>query len=279
MSALTQVTGFAHMHDLPCYRLQYQGASLLVSLYGGHLLSYQPTAGQELLWVSPLANWQGGQAIRGGVPICWPWFGPAAANFNPNAARLANHGLVRNRLWTLLADEAKADSHCLKLGITLTDLPYLPAQAVTLELSLQLYADQLSITLNCSEPMLQQAALHSYFAVNDLATISVTGIGDVFQDKVTGDTVTAPGTTLSFNQEIDRIYLNPSSQLQLKQGAEALAITQHGFDSTIVWNPWQARSKALADLPDDGYQAFVCVETARLALTPAPLALTQTLKP
>ena len=74
-TSISQQTGFGHLTDLPCIKLQYGNASAVVSLYGGQVLSYQPTPGHELLWLSPLASWHNQTPIRGGVPVCWPWFG------------------------------------------------------------------------------------------------------------------------------------------------------------------------------------------------------------
>lgn len=282
MSAVTAITGFAHLTDLPCYQLRYANATVVVSAYGGQVLSYQPVPNQELLWLSPTTNWQQQQPIRGGVPVCWPWFGPAAAQFNPQRQALPNHGLVRTRLWQLTQQHQTAQYSSLTLAIVVDDLPQLNMPTVTLELTLILSSSGLTIQLRCDSTILQQAALHSYFNVTNLKDTKVLGIGDDYYDKVKSNQRVTADPQLSFNQEIDRVYNKPAAALQLQTGSKTLIIAQHGYDSTIVWNPAAERCAAISDAPDDGYQQFVCVETARLNLAlNAPLALEQqiTLQP
>lgn len=278
MSGITEITGFAHLHGLPCYRLTYANASVVVSCYGGQVLSYQPTPGQELLYLSPLANWQQQQAIRGGVPICWPWFGAIANELNPQQQLSPNHGLVRNRMWSHHSELVSQDACQLCLSIVVEDVPVLPLQQVTLCLTLTLDAEGLSIHLSCDQALLQQAALHSYFRVSALETCQLEGIGTQFLDKVVPTTGNVITNELRFIQEIDRIYTTPTAMLSLQSALQKVKITQHGMDSTVVWNPHSERSAALKDLPNDGYKDFICVESASLAITAAePLNLLQRL--
>jgi len=282
-SAITAVTGFAHLADLPCYVLQCAQARVIVSLYGGHVLSYQPHPGQDVLWVSPLARWHDGYPIRGGVPICWPWFGPVSTVLNPEQQRLPNHGLVRTRLWSVQQQTVTAEVTQLTLSISVADLPSgitnVPS-ATELCLTLTLTATDLTMALTCSSPLLQQAALHSYFAVTALEQVQVTGIGQSYLDKVLANQLLNESTPVKFSQEIDRVYTAPAPVLHLDTGQQRLTIAQTGFDSTVVWNPWAARCAAIADLADENYQEFVCVETARLQLDhAAPLGLSQKIRP
>ena len=117
LSQISTQTGFAHLTDLPCLKLVCGEASAVISLYGAQLLSYQPAPGRELLWLSPKAVWQQQQAIRGGVPVCWPWFGPAGKPFNTSAAKLPNHGLVRNRLWRQVQAKPSTQQALVTLSI------------------------------------------------------------------------------------------------------------------------------------------------------------------
>lgn len=277
MPALTPQRGFAHLTDLPCLQLACGPASAVISLYGAQLLSYQPEPGQELLWLSPQAAWHQQQAIRGGVPVCWPWFGPVSPVFNPGQLKLPNHGLVRNRLWQQTKSELTAQ-HCLvSLSIDVEDIPRIN-KTVSLHLTLTLTAESLAIQLDCAEPMLQQAALHSYFAVRELADTHVSPLPRCYLDKTLAGKQIETDTPLRFTGEIDRVYPQPASELRLSSGNRQLRINQLGQDATVIWNPWLERSKTLSDLEEDGYRHFVCVETARLDLTTAaPLQLIQTL--
>lgn len=277
LSQIITQTGFAQLTDLPCLKLVCGQSSAVISLYGAQLLSYQPAPGRELLWLSPKAVWQQQHAIRGGVPVCWPWFGPAGKPFNTAADKLPNHGLVRNRLWRQVQAEQTAQQCLVTLSIDVDDIPTVN-RAVTLNLTLSLTVDSLSLQLDCAEPMLQQAALHSYFAVNELTSTTARPLPQRYLDKTLNGRLVEDETPLAFTCEIDRIYPQPSSELLLISGKQQLRINQQGQDATVIWNPGQERSKALSDLEDDGYQHFVCVETAHLDLTDAaPLRLIQSL--
>lgn len=273
--AIYQQTGFAHLTDLPCIRLQAGTASAVVSLYGAQVLSYQPKSGHDVLWLSPLATWHNNTAIRGGVPICWPWFGPADIRLNPAQQALPNHGLVRTRLWQLTQQHITPCEAGITLQITVDDLPCCTS-SVTLQLQLTLTADSLSIKLRCDSTILQQGALHSYFRVVPLPQTRVQPLPLQYIDKVAGSTVIAESDQADFTAEVDRVYSSPAALLQIHSDYSQINITQAGQDATVVWNPWQERSMQIADLADHSYLEFICVETARLQLDNAlPLDLTQ----
>jgi glucose-6-phosphate 1-epimerase len=278
MSAYTisSVTGFAHLSDLPCVKLQFGAASAVVSLYGAQVLSYQPSPQQEVLWRSPLARWHDNTPIRGGVPLCWPWFGPIDAKINLHAQRLPNHGLVRTRLWQLVGQHQDSQGVSVTLQIQLDALPHL-AKPVTLELTVCL-ADSLSITVRCDSALLQQAALHSYFSLTDISKVQVSPLPKQYVDKVSDTQVLSDSETVEIDGEVDRVYCQPHAQLLLTHPGAALVINQQGQDATVIWNPWQQRCEQITDLPDDAFNHFICVETARLQLSaPSPLQLTQQL--
>lgn len=276
-TAIYQQTGFNHLTDLPCIKLQYGNASAVVSLYGGQVLSYQPTPGRELLWLSPLANWHNQTPIRGGVPVCWPWFGPAEQKLNPQQQALPNHGVVRTRLWQLSEQIETAQGVSLTLAVTVRNLPHYQAD-VTLKLQLTL-SDTLRMALQCDTAMLQQAALHSYFAVDNIAQTEVSSLPQTFIDKLSGKTEHVNTDTAQFSAEVDRVYLSSATELKISDNQKVITVTQHGQDASVVWNPWHQKSRQTKDLPDDSYQYFVCVETARLLLDSAlPLTLSQQLQ-
>ena len=276
-SAINLQTGFGHLTDLPCIVLQRGDASAVISLYGAQVLSYQPTPDNDLLWLSPLAQWHNHTPIRGGVPVCWPWFGPVDARLNPNQHSLPNHGVVRTRLWQLTGQSATADSVSVTLAITVSELPY-HGDETTLQLQLTLH-NSLSISLVCNSAIAQQAALHSYFSVANINNTQVQPLPLQYQDKVSASVQNSDTPVASVSGEVDRIYANPAAELQLDTAAEQLELGQSGHDATIVWNPWQDKSRNTKDLADDSYLEFICVETARLQLNDAtPLQLTQHIK-
>ncbi|MDX1676830.1 D-hexose-6-phosphate mutarotase [Arsukibacterium sp.] len=285
-NTLISQTGFAKLVDLPCLQLRFGRASAVISLYGGQVLSYQPQPGNEILWLSDKAQWHNNTAIRGGVPVCWPWFGPAVPEINPDNLPLPNHGLVRNRLWQLTDSKLCDDKLSVTLGISVTDLPAAlwpdgaVARPVNLSLSLTLNNQALALQLSCDTALYQQAALHSYFRINQLSQTRVTGLSHCYFDKVRNAKQASPSSETSFNGETDRIYYATGKQLQLTDAESSVIIEQYHHDASVIWNPWQQKSRALPDMADQGFTEFVCVETARLNLKPATgLTLGQTLMP
>ena len=268
VSQITAVTGFKHLTTLPCIKLQFGTASAVVSLYGAQVLSYTPNGNDDVLWLSPKAQWQNNSAIRGGIPVCWPWFGPVSQTLNPQQLTLPNHGLVRNRMWQLVLQNC-TEHYCeAVLDITLSDLPY-SADTITLQLSVRLDAS-LHVAVSCDSSILQQVALHSYFSVRQLPETTVAPLPLSYQDKVTSTTVNSSGTQAHFDGEVDRIYPQIAKQLQINDANGAvIALNQQGHDATVIWNPGAALSQRITDLEDDNYQQFICVETARLQLTDA----------
>ena len=275
-TAISQQTGFAHLTDLPCIKLQYGTASAVISLYGAQVLSYQHAPGKEVLWLSPKAQWHNKAAIRGGVPVCWPWFGPAANEFNPKNTALANHGVVRNQLWQPGHQQCSAAGVSVTLHINVDSLPHQQAGAV-LQLCLTLN-DSLSITLSCNSVMPQQAALHSYFAVSDISSVLIRPLPESYYDKVNDTLVGDSRCSTTITAETDRIYRQSARLLRLDNADYGLSICQAGHDATVVWNPWQEKSSAMPDLDSNSYHQFVCVETARLNTSNQTLTLSQQLK-
>lgn len=276
-TAINPQTGFGHLTDLPCIALQFGEASAVVSLYGAQVLSYQPQPGKDVLWLSPLAQWHDQMPIRGGVPVCWPWFGPVDTRLNPMQQSLPNHGVVRTQLWQLTGQHISESGVSVTLTIKVAALPYYPNET-TLQLQLTL-SDSLTISLTCNAAITQQAALHSYFSVANIGQTQVQPLPLQYQDKVTASIQNSNTPVATVNAEVDRIYTQPAAILQLDTGTQQLELSQSGQDATIVWNPWQDKSRSTKDLADDSYLQFICVETARLQLQDAaPLQLTQQIR-
>jgi glucose-6-phosphate 1-epimerase len=278
IASITAVSGFAHLEDLPCYVLSCGQATAVISSYGAHVLSYKPHTKVEVIYLSPDSVWQNNSPIRGGVPVCWPWFGPAATELNPDAQKLPNHGLVRTELWQVVQQFVTDAAVSIELRIETKALPYSNAPAF-LSLTLMLTETALTLTLN-SDQGLQQAALHSYFTVDSVHQVSVSSLSGDYLDKVkAGERFVQQQPELKFTEEVDRVYLDTANELTLMQEDCAVQIIQQGHDASVLWNPWTEKAVALKDLPDSGYLDFVCVETARLSLTnTAPLQLVQQIR-
>lgn len=291
-SSITQITGFAHLADLPCWKLCHGDATVVISQYGAHVLHYatrsdHPQANQQqqsLLWLSPKAVWQDQQPIRGGVPICWPWFGKInpllLTATTPEAGgtqKLPNHGLVRTRFWQKTAEQITPDHARIEFSIEVHDIPWSP-EPQTLRYQVQL-DQQLTLTLSCDTVIAQQAALHSYFTVPDSTKAQVQPLPTHYYNKVTDSECSSQSDMLHFHGEIDRVYFKTADTLTLSTEATQLQIDQQGHDASVLWNPAPEKAAASADIPKDQWSAFVCVETARLTTTAAPLSLTQIIRP
>lgn len=257
--------GYGHLADLPCLTLITGKARAVVSLYGGQVLSYQPQPEQELLWLSPAAGWLG-QPIRGGIPICWPWFGPIPVQLNPQSFSHPNHGPVRTLLWQCLEQHITEHSTSVTLEVLIRELPYYN-EPVRLTLSVTLTGKALQLDLNCNQSLKQQAALHSYFKVADLKGVRLTPLPSKYYDKLKDGQLVNADTLLQFDQEIDRIYPATGNRLNLETQGIKLDLHQQGHDATVVWNPGQIRCQTMSDLLADSYQQFVCVESAKLDLS------------
>lgn len=180
-------------------------------------------------------------------------------------------------MWQLVNQHADDSRASATLEITVEDLPH-HAGEVTLQLQVILDSS-LTINLCCNTSLLQQAALHSYFAITELAQTRVQPLPRQYSDKVTATTVSDTSEQAIFNAEVDRVYPSPAASLQILMPQSAVNLSQRGQDAAVVWNPWLERSQQITDLRDDSYLEFICVETARLQLdNAAPLNLTQQIK-
>jgi glucose-6-phosphate 1-epimerase len=241
----------------------------VVSLHAGQVLSFRPTGTpHDLLFVSEAAYYQAGKAIKGGVPVCWPWFGA-----DPEGLGRAAHGFVRNRPWTVAATAAHGDGDT-RLTLALADSPdtrsiWPHAFNLTLEITV---ADALTLALvtrnTGSEPFAITQALHTYFNVGDIHQVKVLGLENgAYLDKAGDGGQKIQTGPVTIAAEVDRIYTDVASELTIIDPslARRIRIAARGSRTAVVWNPWADIAAQMADLKDDDYLRFVCVETANAA--------------
>jgi glucose-6-phosphate 1-epimerase len=203
-----------------------------------------------------------GRAIRGGVPICWPWFGKHLTN--PD---LPQHGFARISQWQLV-ESRDSSSDVTEVILQLN------SSAESLELWPHAFELQLSITVgpeviiklttkNCDEqPFTITAALHSYFIVSAIANVSVEGLDSTpYLDALTGENKIQSGA-VTVGEEVDRVYQNVRYPLTLHDRDRTIQVNAHGSSSAVVWDPWIDKCTAMGDMPDDGYTTMLCIETA-----------------
>ena len=244
---------------LPEAEIQTPQASARVALHGAQLLAWQPAGAQPVIWVSQAAVFEPGQPVRGGVPVCWPWFGPREG--------LPMHGFVRTRLWQVRETSLDADQQVvLRLGLQDdTDTRTLWDFAFDLELVLTVGAT-LTLTLisrnTGDQPFTLTDALHSYFGVGDIHQTTVQGLdGCDYLDKVQNFAQARQVGAVEITGETDRIYVNTTADCVIEDRVQQrnIRISKSGSSSTVVWNPW--RDKVFADMAAGEYQQVLCVET------------------
>ena len=238
------------------------GAQATVTLYGGHLVSWRTSSGQEQLFCSRDSSLDGSRAIRGGVPVIFPPFAARGTGMR--------HGFARVSIWQL-ADSGEQDGAAwAEFALTQHDLPEAIAAAwpfdFTLRLRVSVRAETLKLSLNVHNTGAQafpfSAALHSYFAVAELAAARVRGLQHVrYSDDTPHDTLQAE-EWLQFAGKLDRIYYQLPGALTMQSGDTTLRLAQQGFTDAVIWNPGAEDAAALADLADDEYPRFVCIEAA-----------------
>lgn len=253
-------------------------ARATVSLQGAQLLSFQPHGQPDWLFLSPRARFEAGQAIRGGVPVCWPWFGP-----DPDGLGRPAHGFARQSPWTLrhAMDEADGSTRLLFELVDSARTRALWPHRFLLRLEMHLGSTlRLSLdTRNTGDTAFTLTqALHSYFAVDRVDAARVLGLeGCAFIDQVPGARPDGSPTedALRFSGRLDRLYQRVPDRLQLlgAAGGQRLTLRSEGSRTAVVWNPGAELAASMADLGPGAHQHFVCVETAnagdeRIALPP-----------
>lgn len=239
------------------------GGGVVVSRYGGQVLSWTDRCGREMLYLSPLSTGAGGRPVRGGVPVCFPQFAGRGA--------LPKHGFARTALWTQL--ETPATRHAqvhLQLRddpITLAVWPY----CFQLDLRVDFSGEHLQVSLEVKNTDSQlwtfTAALHTYFRVDSVAQTALHGLhGISYEDSLRGrQRVVATEATPRLDRPIDRVYLAAPQGLTLAAGTRELRVMQNGFCDTVVWNPGPGGALGLGDMPTGDERHMLCVEAAQVS--------------
>lgn len=246
-------------------------AQARISLHGGQVLSFRPThAAEDLLFVSERAHFAPDKAIKGGVPICWPWFGQ-----DPESRGRPAHGFVRAWPWTLLATEALSNgSTRVQLGIaddhdTRAVWPHYFNLLLEIRVGRTLALDL--TTRNAGDrPFRITQGLHAYFKVGESSRVRVDGLdGRHYIDKAADgrDAVIRQEGQVGFTREVNRIYEDVPPVLGIIDPTldRRIRIESEHSRTTVVWNPWIETARAMEDLDDEDYRRFVCVETVNTA--------------
>ncbi|MBE5254621.1 D-hexose-6-phosphate mutarotase [Mixta mediterraneensis] len=257
---ITQITPYLSQRqtgELPMIVVNHPKVRAAITLQGAHLVAWQPSGEKPVIWLSDKTPFSTGKAIRGGVPICWPWFGPAGE---------PAHGFARNQAWVLSAHDENED------GVILTFV--LESNAQTKKLwphDFTLFArfrlgQHCEIELEAHGEFEATAALHSYFAVADIADVEVSGLGKAYIDKVNNNAQGISDGKQRYPGRIDRIFTQAEdcAVIHDKAGQRQIEVYHHHQSDVVTWNPGVELSCSMADMANEGYKTMVCVETARI---------------
>lgn len=236
------------------------GAEATITLYGAHLVSWKPIPGtgappQERLFMSRLSALDGSRAIRGGVPVIFPQFAERGSG--------TRHGFARTSTWRVLDSGEQDGAAFAVLGLNQADLsPQASsawAYAFELTLRVSVHGAGLAMALDVrntgTHPFPFAAALHTYHLVDDVEAVRIAGL---------------QAETLAITDKLDQVFEHVAGPIAFDNGADRLQLQQTGFTDAVVWNPGAADAAALADMDDEEYRNFVCIEPALLG--PATLA-------
>lgn len=255
--------------DLPFIQIDNDKASALISIYGGQILSFKPSSeSTDLMFNSQNAYYQKGKAIKGGIPICWPWFGSAATSELSETSKKPDHGFVRNNFWSvtsltnLTSGETKVILDFKQTELTRALWPY------PFQLSLEIViGDSLSLTLITqnvgNQSFFITEALHAYFHVGDTAQVQILGLEHTeYSDKNENYLQACQTRAINITEETDHIYTDVKHELIIDDPTlnRKIKITSSGNNSAVIWNPWIDRSAKIGDLDDHDYSHFICLE-------------------
>ena len=262
---------------LPEVQITNKYAQAIVSLYGAQVLSYRPDGQNEVLWMSETSSFEAGKAIRGGIPVCFPWFGPHVSdNQKPM------HGFARLMIWDVLEASVSATGESkLRLGLVNNDYthsiwPYAFRAEMAITIGAKLNVS-LTYTNTGNESFVCSDALHSYLRVSDISNISLAGLaGCDYYQGFSDLLLKQEELVLVIRNEENRRYINHTADCIITDDIwkRKIMIAKKGSKGTVVWNPGSETASKMSDIHADGYLTFVCVEAANIykdVVTLAPM--------
>lgn len=235
-----------------------------VYLHGAHVTHFKRHNEPPLLFLSQCSRFLPDAPIRGGIPIIFPWFGKPTD-------RPGQHGFARLRDWELKELHSPADGSA-SVRLALPPCAELADGAITLEYVVTVndaLTAELIVANHSPHEFAFENCLHTYFAVGDIASVRVAGLkGAAYLDQPAGFARrTEADEMIRFAGEVDRVYLNTTDTVEIHDVASGrnIHVEKTGSNSTVVWNPWMAKARAMSDFGDDEYQRMVCVESGNVA--------------
>jgi glucose-6-phosphate 1-epimerase len=251
---------------LAVVRVNLPEAAAEIYLHGAHVASWRPAGADEVVFLSSRSKFEAGKAIRGGVPICFPWFRAKADD-----AEAPQHGFARTSEWSLEGVERVEDSVVVSLSLesseaTLALWPHAfrAVYRVTVGAELKL---ELAVTNTGENNFSFEEALHTYHRVGDVERVHVSGLDGVnYLDNRDGNKAKLQSGDVVLTGAVDNAYLATESALEIHDPVlgRRISIEKAGSVTTVVWNPWSEAAKGMADLGDDEWKDFICVEASNI---------------
>jgi glucose-6-phosphate 1-epimerase len=276
--SLTSLSDGDVSYQLSALTLTHTHCQASVSLYGGQVLSFQPTGYQNLLWLSEQASYQVGKSIRGGIPICWPWFGVNSNQDHTNPS--VKHGFARQLLWHIESIEADDVGVTIVLILEGSDQHPLWPNAFKLRQTLffgEKLSQSLAISNLANDTIPFTFAFHNYFRVGDSSKISIDNLtGVTYHDKLT-DKVDTQHKSVSCVGEIDRVY-QTAKQMSIVDNHWQRAIEVHSDNCQqwVLWNPGAESASNIPDIHQGGETQYICLEAANTQWQEIPAGETMT---
>ena len=241
-------------------------ATASLCLQGAHLMTWQPRSqAVPVVWLSRDAKLAAGKSIRGGAPVCWPWFGAHASE-----SSFPGHGYARTVPWQVVESGSEPNG-ATRLTLRLVESEKTHAQwkhACTLDLTV-IVGETLRMEMTTENTGVSDfaigEALHTYFQIGDIGAVRVKGLeGCEYWDKVGSSTLRKQVGAISFSGETDRVYINTAAECVIEDDKlkRRIHIAKSGSLSTVVWTPWTDKANKMGDMGQpDGWREMVCVES------------------
>lgn len=255
--------GFWENSQLPTAFINNKYCKGAVTLYGAHILSYVPTGKSEVLMLSKKSPFAEPKAIRGGIPLCWPWFGPVPQ---------PTHGIARTQFWDMTAAVHEADGSDTLVFMLSVEQPHRLDVMLNVNFGASLTIALTTVNQGTAAYTLTDA-IHTYFKVNAIEKTFIHGLGGAETENRVNNTEFVAEDGFGFSAETDNIYHSEAAvTIDDQASGRKILVEKKNSGTTVVWNPWIEKSKRMADFDDEEYHGMVCVEAANCSIGKIELA-------
>jgi glucose-6-phosphate 1-epimerase len=257
------VLTFEDHEDLTRFQVTTPACTATVYLHGAHLTHWRPAGEKPVLFLSERSEFVEGKPIRGGIPLCFPWFGPRT-----DGKAGPSHGFARTQPWEIAFAALSGDNVHVTLTLGPTDLSrslgfgeFRVAYELILGAKLGL---RFTVANTAETPLVFEEALHTYFAMDDVRKTAFAGLeSSLYLDKTdAAKEKESPATAETLDRWTDRVYPDNVASVAILDGERTITVDKSNSATTVVWNPWTEGSKSIGDLAPDAWPRFLCVETA-----------------